>query len=142
MSYTIFVKSGRVVRDSDGLQILPYDAPTQSPEVEAYKEWVENGGVPTVNNSDPEELSILAAKEQRREQVAALKVTTQAGRTYDADETSQDRMARSLTGLEDGATIQWVLADNSVATIPKAELQEAMQLAVAATTAIWVAPYQ
>lgn len=81
------------------------------------------------------------AKAARASQVAAITVTTQAGNTFDGDEISQGRMARAIIALNavsPGATVNWVLADNSVIDANAAELTEALALAGAAQAAIWV----
>jgi biopolymer transport protein ExbD len=80
-----------------------------------------------------------ALKAQREAAVAAIKVTTQAGNTFDGDETSQNRMTRAITALMAvGGTVTWVLADNTVIQADAAELTEALALAGAAQAAIWV----
>lgn len=81
-------------------------------------------------------------KDQRAAAVAAIKVTTAAGNTYDGDETSQARMARKIAVLQatgPGATADWVLADNSAATVTAQELQEALALASAEQDRLWLA---
>lgn len=70
--------------------------------------------------------------------VAAITVTTTAGNTFNGDEASQNRMARSIVALSDTDTITWVLADNSTIQATKAELQEALKLSGEAQTALWV----
>lgn len=79
-------------------------------------------------------------KAQREIAVAAIKVTTQAGNTFDGDETSQGRMARAIIALSTGLapSILWVLADNSVIQATAAELTEALVLSGQAQAAIWV----
>jgi len=77
-------------------------------------------------------------KASRAEQVAAIKVTTAAGNTFDGDERSQERMASSITALADGETVTWVLADNSVIQASRDELREALRLAGSAQAALWV----
>ena len=81
-----------------------------------------------------------AAKKAREVAVNNIKVTTQAGNTFDGDETSQTRMARAITVLSTGfaASVPWVLADNTVIQADIAELTEALALAGAAQAAIWV----
>jgi hypothetical protein len=81
-----------------------------------------------------------AWKEQRTAAVAAIKVTTAAGNTFDGDETSQARMARAILGLQVSSsdTVPWVLADNSVISATAAELQEALALAGAEQARLWV----
>lgn len=85
-----------------------------------------------------------AEKKNRDTRVSGIKVTTQSGRTFDGDETSQNRMARTIVALnaqpqDPVPTITWVLADNTVAQVTAAELTEALALASAAQTAVWVA---
>ena len=80
------------------------------------------------------------AKAERAEYVAKLVVTVD-DLQFDGDETSQDRMARSIVALNDGETVQWVLADNSIAQVTKEQLRQALRLAGEAQTAIWANPY-
>lgn len=82
-------------------------------------------------------------KAQRDAAVAAIKVTTVAGNTFDGDETSQDRMTRAVVAMgaaPAGSTVNWVLADNSVIDATQEELAEALLLAGTAQAAIWVIP--
>lgn len=81
------------------------------------------------------------AKSERAAKVAAIKVTTASGRTFDGDEVSQGRMSRAIIGLNaagPGATVTWVLADNSAVSVTAAELTEALILAGQAQAAVWV----
>ncbi len=82
-------------------------------------------------------------KAQRDAEVAAIKVTTTAGNTFDGDETSQTRMTRAVVALgaaPAGSTVNWVLSDNSVIDATEAELTEALLLAGKAQADIWVLP--
>lgn len=87
------------------------------------------------------ENKLNAAKQLRTQQVSEIKVTTASGKVFDGDETAQDRMARAISSMEDSDTVTWVLADNTVVNVTRAELKEALRLAGLAQTAIWVAPY-
>ena len=102
----------------------------------------------------PEELAerekaeaLAKAKAERAEAVANLKVTV-AGKVFDADETSQNRMARVVAGAQalgvdlETTTQIWVLADNTVAQPTVAELAQALKLAGEAQTALWTKPYE
>lgn len=79
-------------------------------------------------------------KAERDAAVAAIKVTTTAGNTFDGDEISQGRMARAILALSTGLapSVSWVLADNSVIEATAAELTEALVLAGQAQAAVWV----
>lgn len=87
------------------------------------------------------EIELAKAKQARTEAVEKITVTTQAGNTFDGDERSQDRMARAVAVMDDTDELPWVLADNSVITVSKAEIREALRLAGLATAAEWVKPY-
>lgn len=80
------------------------------------------------------------AKLARAESVAAIKVTTAAGNTFDGDEISQGRMSRAVIALSTGLapSVSWVLADNTVIQATAAELTEALVLAGMAQAAVWV----
>lgn len=82
------------------------------------------------------------AKSKRSEKIAAIVVTTSAGNTFDGDEKSQDRMARAIAAMDDVDTMPWVLADNSVMTVGKSELREALRLSGSKMAEIWVSVYQ
>ena len=80
-------------------------------------------------------------KAQRDAAVAAIKVTTTAGNTFDGDETSQGRMSRAVVAMgaaPAGSTVNWVLSDNTVIDATQAELTEALLLAGTAQAALWV----
>ncbi len=78
-----------------------------------------------------------AFKARRAEAVQNITVTTQAGSTFDGDEESQTRMARAIFALPEGATVQWVLADNSIIHATASELREALALAGAEQSRLW-----
>ena len=84
--------------------------------------------------------ALAKAKAERAEYVAKLVVTVD-NLQFDGDETSQDRMARSCVALNEGETVQWVLADNTIAQVTKEQLRQALRLAGEAQTAIWANPY-
>ena len=80
------------------------------------------------------------AKAQRAAAVAAIKVTTAAGNTFDGDERSQDRMARAIIALSTGwsTSTSWILADNTVIQVTGEELKEALALAGMAQVEAWI----
>lgn len=76
--------------------------------------------------------------------VHALTVTTASGKVFNSDEPAQDRMVRVLkvADLTGQTSCPWVLADETVATVTKAELEEALCLSVQAMGAVWTSPYE
>ena len=84
---------------------------------------------------------IIDQKAVRQNEVANITVTTTAGNTFDGNEDAQNRMSRAVTAMSDTDTITWVLADNTVSTVSRGELREALRLAGEAMSSIWVRPY-
>lgn len=82
------------------------------------------------------------AKFARSDAIDRLKVTTAAGNEFDADETSQNRMSRAITGMAESDTLPWVLANNNIIQVTKLELLEALKLAGIAMATEWLKPYQ
>lgn len=120
----------------DAADVAEWKKPDWLPVTDAEAETIRN---PPPNAEQLRE----QAKAARAQQVAAITVTTTAGRTFDGDEISQDRMARAILGLNasgPAATVNWVLANNTVIQATAAELTEALAKAGAAQAAIWVIP--
>lgn len=66
---------------------------------------------------------------------------THDGVIYQADEVSQDRMARAIVAMETfpaETTINWVAKDNSIHSLTRADLQAMLGLAGIAQANIWV----
>lgn len=81
-------------------------------------------------------------KSTRQAAVESIVVTTSLGRAFDGDEVSQNRMARAIVAMQ-AANVDstpWVLADNTPVTVSATELAEALALAGAAQSALWVMP--
>lgn len=87
------------------------------------------------------EATLAKAKQERAQAVAEIIVTTTAGKSFDGNEDAQNRMARALLGLGDVDTMPWVLADNTIVQVTKAELQEALRLSGTTMAELWVKPY-
>lgn len=85
-------------------------------------------------------LQTATLKVKRASDVESIRVTTTSGRVFDGDEVSQNRMARAVVALGVGgaSSTRWKLADNTVATVTANELAEALLLAGAAQTEIWM----
>ena len=137
--YTIYIKAGIVKRDSDGVQVMPAQS-VDHPDTVSYLQWVQQGNAPTPDYSDPVEVLLMDAKASRQQQIDDLHVVYN-GKTFDANEASQGRIARNVAGMAAGSTTTWVLHNNVLAEVTREELQAVLELAVAQTTAIWTAPY-
>jgi len=79
------------------------------------------------------------AKQDKVLAVSQITVTTTSGNVFDGDEVAQSRMSRAVTASDTGDITQWILADNTQATVTREELKEALLLAGRAMTVIWVA---
>lgn len=77
-------------------------------------------------------------KLERAEKLKKFYVKTKSGNAFDADEISQQRMARFILVMNDNENIPWVLADNTIADVNKAELAEALKLAVFKQSELWI----
>lgn len=86
---------------------------------------------------------LAEAKRIRAEKVASIKVTVD-GMVFDGDETAQSRMARAVTAADTSGldSTVWVLADNTVATVTKAQLQQALALSMVEMGKVWTDPYE
>ena len=90
----------------------------------------------------PTQKELLAqAKVARAAAVAALTVEVD-GMTFDGDEKAQERMARAVLMAESPEeSMEWVLADSSVAIVTAEQLRRACRAAGKAMGALWVKPY-
>lgn len=89
---------------------------------------------------------LAQAKAERADAVSKIVVTVDS-MVFDGDETSQERMARTITaavatGEDMSATTTWVLADNTVAQVSIKQLAQALRAAGEAQTELWTVPYQ
>lgn len=117
----------------------------EAPEEGKVEFWAQYGVVYaerelTLEEQEAQDLAI--AKRERAIKVAAIKVEVD-GMTFDGDESAQSRMARAITAAETAGldSTVWVLADNTVATVTKAQLQQALSKAMLAMAELWTAPY-
>ena len=77
-------------------------------------------------------------KAEREATVASLTVEFD-GKTFDADEESQNRMLRPIAALQnDTDTWLWVLTDNTVVHLTRPQFIAVLTLAGKAQTAVWV----
>lgn len=81
----------------------------------------------------------IQLKIDRALEVSRIIVTTSNDNQFNGDEDSQNRMARAIQCLiaAEQATTSWKLADNTVAEVTVAEMQEALILSGQAQTALW-----
>ena len=110
-------------------------------------EWNEDDNLPSIAEAQAAFIEYSNIKKQNDDErirkynrdnaLNVLKITTAAGNTFDADEKSQERMARAILILQDGESTMWKLADNSIKNISKIEMKEALKLAGQAQTALW-----
>ena len=124
---------------------------TPAPAFDAKTQKVVDGGAKKEGTSYVRVWNVVAlsveealaiAKADRLEEVRQIQVTTASDKVFDGDEDAQGRMARAIVALNDGESTLWVLADNTPTMVTKEELKEALRLAGAEMTAIWVRPYQ
>lgn len=86
---------------------------------------------------------MAAAKSARQVAVDAIKVTTNAGHTFDGDEVSQGRMARAILALDAAGqtSTTWVLSNNTPTVVTRDDLQQALVMAGQEQTRLWLLPW-
>ena len=102
--------------------------------------WYRSGTAPKFSDEEVAMKQLVAAKAVREDYVKRIVVEVD-GMMFDGDEVSQDRMARSIIALNLGEKVQWVLADNTIKMVTRAQLREALRKSGEAQTAIWADPY-
>ena len=144
-----YVYKGKIYTSEYALRRAIFEAEgkvfTTSP-AEDLKEFWSSHNVEYSEEPDPEptpEQLLAQAKRERAEKVNRIKVTVD-GMTFDGDEVSQSRMARALTAaLTAGqSSTTWVLADNTVATVSKEQLAEALTKSMLEMSKVWTDPYE
>lgn len=86
---------------------------------------------------------LAKAKAERAEAVASINVEVD-GMIFDGDEQAQSRMTRAITAADTAGldSTVWVLADNTVATVTKEQLKQALSKAMLMMSELWTAPYE
>ena len=97
--------------------------------------------LPPPTEEELAEQALAQAKAERAEEVERLTVEVE-GMVFDADETSQARMSVAASSMTDDETNVWVLHDNTVVQVTKAQLLLACRLARIAQSAVWTKPYE
>ena len=96
-----------------------------------------------VNQERLIELRTRAGRElfkQEREKAVASIVVEVDGILFDGDEVAQTRMTRAALVMKEGETTTWVQANNIPTEVTKEQLIEAVRLAGAEQTRLWVMP--
>lgn len=117
----------------------------EAPDEGKVEFWAQFGVTYSERELTPEEQeaqNLAVAKRERAAQVASIKVGVD-GMTFDGDEAAQSRMARAITAAETAGleSTVWVLADNTVKNVTKAQLQQALSKAMLAMAELWTKPY-
>lgn len=119
-----------------------YFVETELDKRPGYKRIVQNGLprliVITLSDAEQEQAAYQQWKQERIKAVDAIKVEVD-GLIFDGDETSQTRMVRAATIAESPTEqINWILADNSVATVTADQLRRAAREAGRVQETLWI----
>lgn len=110
-----------------------------------YKEWQRgNKEAPMFDQPTLEEVTDQLKshfrsifKANRQKEVNDIKVTVD-GMVFDGDEISRARMVTAVvSATSETETIEWSLADNTVATVTASQLKQALRLSGEAMSSIW-----
>ena len=120
----------------------------EAPEEGKIEFWAQFGVVyaetpePEPTPEEAEAKRLEEAKRVRAAKVEAITVEVD-GMVFDGNEPAQSRMARAITAAETAGleSTVWVLADNTVATVTKVQLQQALAKAMLAMGEVWTEPY-
>ena len=105
-------------------------------------EYYEVCALPEPTTEEIAVAELANAKAERAAAVAALAVEVD-GMVFDGDEKAQERMARAVLMAESPEeSMEWVLADSSVAVVTAEQLRRACRAAGKAQGALWTKPYQ
>lgn len=123
----------------EGWVVMQGERPTIAHVAHSDGTW----GLPIKSETELAAEAREAFKAQRALDVAAIKVTSSLGRTFDGGEVDTQRMLEPIAVLKEkpeGTTTVWVLADNSVAEVALPEFLEVLELAGLEKTRLWVQP--
>lgn len=126
--------TGTIIRLSDNA-FIPADLGNR--DYADFIAWKAKGNEPLPIPPKSEEQLRAEWKKERAAAVAAITVEVD-GMLFQGDETSQTRIARSISVMGDNETIRWVLADNTPLLVTKAQLREALRLAGIRQSELWV----
>ena len=105
-------------------------------------EWLrDNTPLPFMTEEELAQKAIVDARElfkQNRAKAVAAIVVEVDDLIFDGDEVAQTRMVRAALVMQDAETTTWVQANNIPAEVTKAQLIEAIRLAGAEQTRLWV----
>lgn len=108
------------------------------------REWLDaNKITPFMTEEELAKKAVQDAREDfKRDRAAAVEsiVVEVDGLLFDGDEVAQTRMTRAALVMHDGETTTWVQANNIPTEVTKAQLIEAVRLAGAEQTRLWVQP--
>lgn len=146
-------ETGETISASDLKKLLHISIPANMEEIAGWFllhsegsgikgniDLVDGKYVQTYVSAAKESNTLEKAKRQRTENVANIFVTVD-GMEFNGDEESQNRMVRIITAYGDGNSVQWVLADNTVATVTIRQLREALRKSVELQKQYWIMPY-
>ena len=120
----------------------------EAPEEGKIEFWAQFGVVyaetpePEPTPEEAEAKRLEEAKRVRAAKVEAITVEVD-GMVFDGNEPAQSRMTRAIAAAETAGMAEtvWVLADNTVATVTKVQLQQALAKAMLAMGEVWTEPY-
>lgn len=131
---TVYNKETKEESKIDYLGKIKDDVTTLKPEQFDKWDYETNNWIEDVNLKKQYEYNQWKA--ERQSKVDNIEVELN-GVVYQGDETSQTRVARAVSAMEDTDTTMWVAKDNSVNELSKADLKYILKEAGIKQTLIW-----
>lgn len=104
--------------------------------------WYLKGTAPVYTEDEIIENKFIEDKKIRDEELKQLTVTYD-GITVQADEVSQNRIARVIAALpKKNSKVSWLDVDNNIVEVSKEQLQYLLQEAIQLTEYIWLKPHK
>lgn len=108
------------------------------------REWLkDNTPLPFMTEAELAQKIVQDAREDfKRDRAVAVEsiVVEVDGLLFDGDEVAKGRMTSAIVTMSDTDVCTWVLADNTAVQVTKEQLLEALRLAGAEQTRLWVQP--
>ena len=110
----------------NGIMVVP--SVEENRHYRLIQDWIAEGNTPEPEFTADEliDRDRSAAALLRAKNIAGIKVIAVQGKEFNGNEAEQARLAVAITLLDPGESIDWVLTDETVASLTREELKEVL----------------